>query len=49
MCDLEVRKKIAKKFENSLLFDYPNYDNSIIGITKDGNVVYDYEIVFKEK
>ena len=29
--------------ENTLLFDNPDYDNAIMGVTYDGRVVYDYE------
>lgn len=28
--------------EDAVVFDNPNFDNSIIGVTTDGNVVYDY-------
>lgn len=29
--------------ENTLVFDNPDYDNAIIGVTHDGKAVYDYE------
>lgn len=28
--------------EDTIVFDNPNFDNSIIGITTDGKAVYDY-------
>lgn len=28
---------------NAIKFTNPSYDNAIIGITQDGNLVYDYE------
>ena len=30
-------------FENFLIFENPDYDSAIIGITEDNQVVYDYE------
>lgn len=29
--------------EDTIVFDNPSFDNSIIGITTDGQAVYDYE------
>ena len=29
--------------EDSVVFDNPEYDDAIIGVTEEGNVVYDYE------
>ena len=29
--------------EDTIVFDNPNFDNSIIGITTDGKAVYDYD------
>lgn len=34
-------------FEESVVFDTPDYDDAIIGITDQGNVVYDYEAMVK--
>lgn len=33
--------------EESVVFDAPDYDDAIIGITDQGNVVYDYEAMVK--
>lgn len=40
----EIRDTIcAMGFENSMVFDSPEFDPAIIGITDDGRVIYDYE------
>ena len=33
----------AMGFEDSLVFDSPEYDDAIIGITDDGRVIYEYD------
>ena len=30
-------------YEDSVVFENPDYDNAIIGVTTDGQVVYDYD------
>ena len=30
-------------YEDSVIFDFPDYDDAIVGVTDDGRVVYDYE------
>ena len=34
--------------DDTIVFDNPNFDNSIIGITTDGKAVYDYEKMVAE-
>jgi hypothetical protein len=34
--------------EDSIIFDNPSFDNSIIGITTDGQAVYDYDKMVNE-
>ena len=34
--------------EDTIVFDNPSFDNSIIGITTDGKAVYDYEKMVAE-
>ena len=34
--------------EDTIVFDNPNFDNSIIGITTDGKAVYDYDKMVAE-
>lgn len=40
-----IRKKLPK---DALVFDSIAYDNSIIGVTIDNRVVYDYDLMIKE-
>ena len=44
----ELRQHINEVVTNSYLFDYPFFDNSIIGITAAGNIVYDYDRMAEE-
>ena len=40
---MSVNKNIRMELdEDAIVFDNPSFDNSIIGVTTDGNVVYDY-------
>ena len=34
--------------EDSLLFDNPSYDKSIVGYTDNGNIVYNYDKMVRE-
>jgi hypothetical protein len=34
--------------EDAIVFDNPPFDNSIIGVATDGNVVYDYDKMVEE-
>ena len=34
--------------EDALVFDNTSYDDSIVGVTVDGNVVYDYDKMIEE-
>lgn len=37
------RERLADAgYEESIVFKNPDYDNAIIGVTDDGNVVYDF-------
>lgn len=37
------REKLAAAgYEDSVVFENPDYDDAIIGVTDDGNVVYDF-------
>lgn len=45
----KIREKLCEMgFDNPNFFEFPFYDNSIIGITNSGNVVYDYEKMVDE-
>ena len=40
----DIREEIKELgFENSLLFDNPDFDDSIIGYTEDGQIVYNFD------
>lgn len=38
----------AELDEDAIVFDNPSFDNSIVGVTTDGNVVYDYDKMVNE-
>lgn len=35
-------------YENVLLFDNPDFDSAVIGITTDGRAVYDYDLMIED-
>lgn len=43
--NLEIRSEFP---EDTLFFDNVAYDNSIVGMTVDGNAVYDYDKMIEE-
>ena len=45
MGNLEVRKQLPK---DALVFDNSAFDNSIIGVTLDGRVIYSFEKMVEE-
>lgn len=46
----DVRKQIADAgYENSLFYDAPSFDGSIIGVNENGKVVYDYNKLNNKK
>ena len=49
MINKNIRESLHEMgFDNSLLFDNPSFDNSIIGYTDDGRVVYDFNKMASE-
>lgn len=49
MINSELRNEIKNQgFENSLLFENPSFDGSIIGVTTWGGVIYDYNKMVDE-
>lgn len=41
---MAINKDVRSELdEDAIVFDSPSFDNSIIGVTTDGKVVYDYE------
>lgn len=45
---MSVRKDIREQLQGAVTFDNPSFDNSIIGTTTDGRVVYSYEKMVAE-
>ena len=43
--NLEIRSELP---EEAIVFDNMSYDNSIVGVTTDGRVVYDYDKMIEE-
>lgn len=43
--NLELRSELP---EEAIVFDNMSYDNSIVGVTTDGRVVYDYDKMIEE-
>ena len=48
MINNELRDFISEEHEEAVIFNVPNYDNAIVGISEDGRVIYDYELMIKE-
>ena len=48
MIDKKLREDIILLNENAVLFDNPSFDNSIIGLSTEGNVVYDLNFMIEE-
>lgn len=48
MINKEVREDLDFSAEGAKLFDNPSYDNSIIGTTTDGRIVYNYDMMIVE-
>lgn len=46
---MAINKNVRLELEDdTVVFDNPSFDNSIIGITTDGKAVYDYEKMVEE-
>ena len=45
MINKELRRKLPP---DSIVLDDDSYDNSIIGITLDGRIIYDYDLMVEE-
>lgn len=41
-------KLVDLGYENFLVFDCPDYDDAIIGVTTDNQVVYDYNLMVEQ-
>lgn len=46
MIDKNIRDMICDMgCEDSIVFDNPDFDQAIIGVSDDGNVIYDYDLM----
>lgn len=45
MVNSELRRKLPP---DSIVLDDESYDNSIIGVTLDGRIIYDYDLMIEE-
>ena len=48
MINNEIRDFIAEEHEEAVIFNVPSYDNAIVGISDDGRIIYDYDLMVKE-
>ncbi len=48
MINDELRDYIAEENEEAVVFNVPSYDNAIVGLSDDGKVIYDYDLMIKE-
>lgn len=48
MVDHGIRDEVAVHNPEAIVLDNPSFDRSIIGVTDDGRVVYDYEAMVLE-
>ena len=44
----ELRDYIAEEHEEAVVFNSPSYDNAIVGLSTEGRVIYDYDLMVKE-
>ena len=48
MINNELRDYIAEEHEEAVVFNVPSYDNAIVGLSDDGRLIYDYDLMIKE-
>ena len=48
MINNELRDYIADEHKDAVVFNVPSYDNAIVGLSDDGRVIYDYDLMIKE-
>lgn len=48
MINEELREELSHSYPEALLFDNPSYDNSIIGISHNGRIIYSFEKMIEE-
>ena len=44
---MQSKRELLQDFgyEDSIVFENPDYDDAIVGVTTDGNVIYDYDFI----
>lgn len=48
MINEQLREELSHSYPEALLFDNPSYDNSIIGISHNGRIIYSFEKMIDE-
>jgi hypothetical protein len=48
MVDEKIREFIAEVSEDAVVFDDPAFDHSIVGLSTDGRVIYEYDDMVAE-
>ena len=48
MINNELRDYIAEEHAEAVVFNVPSYDNAIVGLSDDGRIIYDYDLMVKE-
>ena len=48
MINEQLRKELDEMYSQIIVFDNPSYDNSIIGVSTDGCVIYDVDMMIEE-
>lgn len=48
MINNELRDYISEEHEEAVVFNVPSYDNAIVGLSDDGRIIYDYDLMIKE-
>ena len=48
MKDEMLREFLRENFPESVIFDNPEFDNSIVGISSQGNLIYDLDRMVQE-
>ena len=48
MINNELRDFIAEEHKEAVVFNIPSYDTAIVGLSDDGRIIYDYDLMIKE-
>ena len=48
MINKEIREDLSSIAPEGVIFDNPSFDNSIVGVSYDGAIIYDYEKMVEE-